>query len=186
MASPARPLLVSPPGQKQPYTPPPTRGGGPKNPKKARQAERLNPKFLELQEALDAQRGALQRDAAGVAPEQVLVFETNGPVKDLYEVVSRTPGLEWLADEDLRDLAPDEDFFVAGKPTKKIGAQVYLVLFNQTAIEQLLGLWKQWCANAAVPATHRQWLALFRQLRDIRRWSAQDRARGNGRARLLA
>src|SRR6266511_4303733 len=63
MASPARPLLISPPGLKQAFTLLPPRGDGPGNPKKARQIERLAPRFTELQLALEARRGALQGDA---------------------------------------------------------------------------------------------------------------------------
>lgn len=180
MPSPSRPPLISAPGSKQPFTPQQPRGGGPGNPKKARQVARLAPKFTELQQALDARRGALQGDAAGVALEQVLVFETNGPVKDLYDTVAKTPGLEWLADEDLRDLARDEDFFVADKPDKPVNAQLYLVLFNQQAVEQLLSLWRLWSTDARLPEEHRGWLDVFRQLRDIRRWGVRDRLEETG------
>ena len=180
MASPQRPLLISPPGSKQAFTAPPLRGGGPANPRKARQLERLAPRFSDLQQVLEAHRGAIQSDAAGVALEQVLVFETNGPVKDLYETIARTPGLEWLADEDLRDLAPDQDFFVANKPNRLVGAQLYLVLFNQQALEQLLSLWRLWRADARLPEEHRDWLAVFRQLRDVRRWGVRDRLEETG------
>ena len=180
MPSPSRPLLISPPASKQAFVPQRPRGGGPSNPKKARQIERLAPKFIELREALDARRGALQGDAAGVALEQVLVFETNGPVKDLYETVAKTPGLEWLADEDLRDLAPDEDFFVADKPDKPVHAQLYLVLFNQQAVEQMLSLWRSWSTDARLPEEHRGWLDVFRQLREVRRWGVRDRLEETG------
>ncbi len=180
MASPARPLLISPPGLKQAFTLLPPRGGGPRNPRKARQVERLAPRFTELQLALEARRGALQGDAAGVALEQVLVFETNGAVKDLYETVARTPGLEWLAEEDIRDLVPNEDFFVADQPDKPVNALLYLVLFNQQALEQLLSLWRLWCVSARLPKEHRGWPPVFRQLRDIRRWSVRDRLEETG------
>jgi hypothetical protein len=180
MPSPSRPLLISPPGSKQAFTPQQPRGGGPSNPKKARQVERLAPKFTELQRALDARRGALQGDAAGVALEQVLVFETNGPVNGLYDTVAKTPGLEWLVDEDLRDLARDEDFFVANKPDKPVNAQLYLVLFNQQAVVQLLSLWRLWSTDARLLEEHRGWLDVFRQLRDIRRWGVRDRLEETG------
>ena len=57
----------------------PIRGGGPPNPSKARQIERLDPQFLELQRVLEARRVGLTTSALGAAPEHVLVFETNGP-----------------------------------------------------------------------------------------------------------
>ncbi|NOU33041.1 MAG: S8 family peptidase [Polyangiaceae bacterium] len=180
MASPSRPLLISPPGSKQAFTPPPTGRGGPTNPKKARQVERLAPKFTELQEALVERRGALQGDAAGVALEQVLVFETNGPVKDLYDTVVSTPGLEWLADEDLRDLPPDEDFFDRKKPDKPINAQLYLVLFNEQAVMQLLSLWRSWSTDRQLPVAHQCWRDVFARLRDVRRWGVRDRLEETG------
>lgn len=99
MASPQRPLLISPPAVKRAYTPRATIGGGPQNPRKARQVERLAPKFTALQQALEARRGALQGDASGVALEQVLVFETNGDVRDLEQL---------LASRGLRPRSPEE------------------------------------------------------------------------------
>jgi hypothetical protein len=187
MGLPERPLLVSPPPIKQKFRAPPSIGDGAKNPKKARQIERLNPKFAALQEALEAKRGALQSDPSGPTLEQVLVFETNGPAKDLYETVAQMKGLEWLADEELRDLDPDEDFFIVKKPRRKkapsqithpkqLTAQLYLVLFNQEALEQLLSLWSFW-RSGHLPKEFRSWRAVFSQLRDIRRWGVQDRLR---------
>lgn len=135
---------------------------------------------MDLQNALDARRGALQDVAAGAVLEQVLVFETNGPVKDLYDTITKAPGLEWLADEDLRDLAPDEDFFDAEKPDKPISAQLYLVLFNQDAVGQLLSLWRSWSSGVRLPKEHRNWGDVFRKLRDVRRWSVRDRLEETG------
>jgi hypothetical protein len=177
---PSRPLLISSPGSRQAFTPQQARGGGPSNPKKARQVERLAPRFTELQQALETRRGALHGDAAGVALEQVLVFETNGPVKDLYDTVAKSPGLEWLVDEDLRDRSPDQDFFVPDKPDKPVNALLYLVLFNQQAVEQLLTLWRLWSTDARLPEEHRGWLDVFRQLRDLRRWGVRDRLEETG------
>lgn len=176
MASPTRPLLISSAASRQAFVARPARGGGASNPRKARQTERLAPRFAELQQA----RGTLQADASGAVLEQVLVLETNGPVKDLYDSIMRTPGLEWLANEDLRDLPPDEDFFIRKSPDKRLSAQLYLILFNQQALDQLLSLWRLWCANKRLAKEHRHWPAVFRQLRDIRRWSVRDRLEETG------
>jgi hypothetical protein len=184
MATPERPLLVGPAGARTVFRKPGGGGGGGAgNPKKARQVERLAPAFAALADAFAQQRGALQSDASGAVPEQVLVIETNGTVKDLYEMVARTSGFEWLAEEDLRDLPPDEDFFVSKKPGKALSAQLYLVLFNQEAIAQLLSLWGSWSAapkRARLPKEFRAWGAVFRQLRSIRRWGVQDRLQETG------
>lgn len=177
MAKPDRPLLILAAPRQGTFRPQPARGGGPRNPKKGRQIERLDPKFDTLQALLASRRAALQADPGGVAPEQVLVFETNGPVREFHEVVARTPGLEWLADDELRDLAPDEDFFVADKPNKEVSAQLYLVMSNHEALEQLLSIWRIWKSGQRVPAAFRAWQDVFRQLRDVRPWSVQDRLR---------
>lgn len=175
MSSSERPFLISPPPVQQSFRAPPSFGGGAGNPRKARQIERLDPKFAVLQEALRARRAALQADASGPAIEQVLVLETNGPVRPLYDTVATTPGLEWLASDELRDLDPDEDFFNAKTPQKKLTAALYLVLFNQEALEQLLSLWNLWRSGGHLPKPFREWRQLFAQLRDVRAWGVQDR-----------
>lgn len=177
MARPDRPLLILGAPRQGTFRAPSVIGGGPRNPKKGRQIERLDPKFEALQDFLASRRAALQADPGGVAPEQVLVFETNGPVREFHEVVARTRGLEWLADDELRDLAPDEDFFVADKPDKEVSAQLYLVMSNHEALEQLLSVWRIWKSGQRVPAAFRAWQEVFRQLRDVRPWSVQDRLR---------
>jgi hypothetical protein len=193
MAAPERPLLIARPAAQQQFRSLPKIGGGAKNPNKAQLVKRLEPKFGALQKMLESRTAALQADPNGPAIEQVLVFETNGPVKDLYLSIVHTPGLEWLADEELRDLAPDEDFFVVPRkktaPKKRssadkqpsdepklLTAQLYLVLFNQDALEHLLALWGHW-RSGRLPKAFRSWRPLFAQLRDVRRWGVQDRLR---------
>lgn len=175
MSTPERPFLISPPPIEQTFRAPLAIGGGARNPRKARQIERLGPKFEALQEVLRARRAALQADASGPAVEQVLVLETNGPVGALYDSVVRTPGLEWLASDELRDLDPDEDFFITKKPKKSLSAALYLILFNQDALEQLLSLWRLWSAGDRLPPQFRDWRQVFAQLRDVRPWGVQDR-----------
>ena len=53
-------------------------GGNPKVPDASRQARRLAPQFWRLQEALERKRLALQENALGLLPEQVLVIDTVG------------------------------------------------------------------------------------------------------------
>jgi hypothetical protein len=178
MAKPDRPLLVATKGTPDTFRPPPGGGGdAPRGPRKSRQIVRLDPAFEALARALARRQGALQAEASGAMLEQVLVIETNGTVKELYETVTSTPGLAWLAEEDLRDLPPDEDFFITNKPQKSVGAQLYLLLFNQEAIANLLSLWKTWSSQprARLPADFRAWAKVFAKLRTIRPWSVRDR-----------
>lgn len=180
----AHPLLVLPAPEAGPRPIPPRRfGSGPRNPLKGRQIERLGPKFGVLQTTLDEQRALLQADPAGAPLEQVLVFETNGPVKNLLEAVRNSPGLEWLGEEELSELDPDADFFDAEKVDKKVNARLYMIMANQEALEQLLSAWKAWVASLRgkkAPASLGQWKAVFLCLRDVRRWSVQDRIEETG------
>ena len=180
MGKPERPLLILGAPTPVPFRPLPSIGGGAKGPNKARQIERLDPKFQALQDHLDSRVAALQTSPASVAPELVLVLETNGPVKELLDVVTNTPGLSWLADDDLRDLAPDDDFFDTKKPLKPISACLYLIMTNQEALAQLLSVWSTWKAGKKVPAELSDWQVAFRNLRDIRRWGVKDRLGENG------
>src|SRR4051812_22306983 len=103
-----RPFLVLPPAARVPTAiPPAPRGGGPRNPGKARQIQRLDPQFLALQAALDERRMSLEASPAGVAPEQVVVFETNGAVGTFVETVRQAEGFSWLAEDELVDLVQD-------------------------------------------------------------------------------
>src|ERR1035441_5816255 len=105
-----RPLLVLPPPVAGP-TPKVPAPFGPRMhaPNKRRQIERLGPKFETLRKAMEEERLALQADAAGASLEQVLVFETNGPVKDFVDAIKAAPGLAWLSEEELSDLDPDAE-----------------------------------------------------------------------------
>lgn len=160
----------------------PPRGGSP-NPTKTRQIERLDPQFLALQEVLDARKAQLSASALGAAPEHVLVFETNGPPEEFFAAVASRPELEWLLD--FEDRVPvDADF--PGKEREKplppqaeetLTQYVYMVLFNQVALEQLLSYWATYKASKTMPAGLGAWSGVFRCLRSIRRWGPRDRLR---------
>lgn len=182
MSDPTRPFLLLPPRvASTPAQPRRGGGGGPTNPKKRRQVQRLSPRFAALQQALDAKVARLDADPGGVAPEQVLVFETNGPVHELYDAIANTPGLEWLLDDELRDLPPDEDFHHKAHPgTKPVTARAYLVMSNAVALEQLLSVWNAWTINRRVAPPLAPWLDVFRRLRDVRRWGPEDRLEETG------
>ena len=123
---------------------------------------------------------ALHSDPSGVAPEHVLVIEVNGSVREFHETVAQTRGLEWLADEDLRDLEPDEDFHDPGALARSMAARLYLVLSNQEALSQLLSLYRLWSRGQPLGREHSAWSKLFRCIRQIRRWDVKDRLQEAG------
>ncbi len=127
-----------------------------------------------------SKRAALQSDPSGVAPEQVLVIEVHGSVREFYETVARTHGLEWLAEEELSELDPDEDFHYRDDPSKPMTARLYLVMGNQEALSQLLSLYWRWSEGQLRGNEYDAWRELFRCIREIRRWDVQDRLRETG------
>jgi hypothetical protein len=171
------PLLLFPTPAAADRSRPP--GGGAKvtGPSGARQGVRLAPRFSALQAALAAERLRLQQVAAAENPEFVVVFETIGTVERFANAVARIAGLEWLFESALEQISPDEDFFVEGKPQKLLSGRLFLLGSNQQALEQVLSLWEQFRNDPL--ATFPRGLAplkhVFEQLRDVRRWSVQDR-----------
>jgi len=89
-------------------------GGGAKRihlPTHARQASRLRPRFEALRKYFERQPIILQVSPAGQVPEEVIVFETVGPVTDFFEAAARIAGLDMLGEWDIEDVSPDADFF---------------------------------------------------------------------------
>ena len=183
MAEGEYPILALPAGEEVSPVQKPTPRGGTPNPSKQRQIERLDPQFLELQRALEARRPELTTSALGAAPEHVLVFETNGPPDKFFAEVVKRPELEWLLDYE--DRVPADDDFKPRKrkaplptnATQTVTQYVYMVLFNQTALQQLLSYWKAYKENGTMPAGLGAWSGVFRCLRAIRRWGPLDRLR---------
>ena len=130
---------------------------------------------------LAARGAALSEAAAATAPEHVLVFVTNGPRRELTEVLASLPELEWLLQHDER-VEPDDDFrFKAEKDhDKELVATFYMVMLNQRALEQLLSFWKAYRDNPRMPSGLGSWGKVFRCLREIRRWGPEDRLREAG------
>ena len=149
----------------------------------ARQQERLDQKLMDLRNAFNANRAALRVEATGVMPEEVLVFQTVGTIREFQNAVRNMAGLEWLAEWDSDEIEPDEDFYVdeehKGKPLTGI---LYLVMTNQESLAGIELLWRRYKATngKALPRNSGKWRTLFEQLRDIRFWSAEDRLRHTG------
>jgi hypothetical protein len=127
-------------------------------------------------------RARLQADVAGAPPEQVLVLEIAGSVGDFLRAVQRIDGAEWLGEID-EVLEPDEDFYLdEDHLDHEIGGQLFLVMTDQRALDQILSLWQRWLddpterfARGLAP-----WKHVFAHLKDIRPWDARDRVSGTG------
>jgi len=148
-------------------------------PSAAEQKHRLEARFQQIA----ANFQAVQTTPAGMEPEYVIVFETLGDtVDDVAKAAANVPGLEWLAELDLGEQPPQHGFKDPSDPTKSLSCRVYALLSSQQSIQQLLGLWNTWSANPAETARRGfgPFKNLFQNLKDVRRWNAEDRIAATG------
>ena len=148
-------------------------------PTAAQQRRRLNAKFLEIAESFHSVQSSVQ----GLEPEQVLVLEAVGDsVAGLAKAAGEIPGLEWLAEMDLDDVEPAGGFVDAIDPGKSLPCRLYAVMTNQEAMDRLVNLWNEWCGDPQKRARSRfgPFKNLFINLRDLRRWNAEDRIEATG------
>jgi len=170
-----RPLIVLPAAAVASRT---KLGSGPSAthfPSRRRQGERLSPRFDELRVFFEQRTAQLQATAAGQVPEEVIVFETIGTVANFLKAAGRLPGLDFLAEYDVEDIAPDDDFYIEETTDKPVPRRLFLVMTNQQALQQLLNLWRDFQANRGARQGFAPFFEMFRHLRDIRRWSVKDR-----------
>lgn len=178
---PERPLLILP-APAEPAERRKKRGGGGRfhRPSRERQAERLMPRFEQLQRALEARRARLQTEAQGLVPEEVVVLETVGTVEGFIRAVEKVPGMEWLGEIEEEDIPPDDDFFALDddevrRRDKNLRGRLFMIFTNQEALRQMLSLWAMWHADQKLPHGLGRWKTLFAQLRDVRPWGFRDR-----------
>ena len=183
---PERPLLILPnPGEPLPRLKKHGGGGATHFPTRARQAERLEPKFETLQRAMEARRVRLQAESHDLVPEEVVVLETVGAIENFIRAVEKVSGLEWLAEIDENDIPPDEDFFeTTGKDERRsdkmVGGRLFMVFTNQDALREILSLWKTWKEGGQLPRGLAAWRKVFDQLYDVRVWGVRDRLHETG------
>lgn len=156
-------------------------GRGPtyRRPTAAQQRARLQNRFDTIAQSFQD----LQTTVAGIEPEQVIVLEAlTGAVQDVAKAAARVPGLEWLAERDLEDVTPEFGFEDEQAPDETIPRRLYALMSNQQAMDQLLVLWREWTDYPGQRAQHGfgPFKHLFAMLRDIRRWSPEDRIAQTG------
>lgn len=153
-----------------------------KIPAPRQQADRLSPHFVRLSQAMARHRMQLQGNAAGLQPEQALVLETIGPVQNFINAVQKIEGLEWLGEFEVDDISPAHGFEDEKDAEKHLKGQLFLVMTDQRALQEVLNLYTQWQQNPAVK--FRRGLAplkhAFEHLHTIRPWGAEDRIRETG------
>jgi hypothetical protein len=131
---------------------------------------------------MEKQRLILQSTSLGIQPEQTLVLETVGSVERFINAVKKISGLEWLGELELTDIDPGDGFEDERDPDKKLTGQLFLIMTDQCALDELLNLFNKWREDpeASFPKGLAPMKYAFRHLRTIRPWDAQDRIRDTG------
>ena len=141
-------------------------------PSASQQRQRLDAKFHAIAQSFQL----IQTGVQGLEPEQVIVLETLGKsVEGLAKAATKIPGLEWLTERDLDDADPSDGFAAEGHPERQLSNRLYAVMSNQQAMDQLLALWQAWDPNQPLARNFGPFKQIFTHLKDIRRWSVQDR-----------
>ena len=151
----------------------------------ARQSERLTGRFAAIATAIESGRIRSEGDTPESDPELVVVFDLAGTVDGFKNAVARIPGLEFLNEYVDDDLEPDDDFFTStreGPTGKPLRHSLYVVMSNSAAIDELIRMFRDWESDQdrSFPHGLGRFKSLFKQLQDIRRWSAVDRIRDTG------
>ena len=147
-----------------------------------KQANRLNPQFQQLQQAMERRRLLLQGNPLGIQPEQVLVLETVGSIDSFVNAIRRIDGLEWLGEYEQTDIAPEHGFEDESNSEKRLRGQLFLVMTNQQALRELQSLFDRWREDPEYkfPYGLGRLRQAFGHLYDIRPWGAEDRIRETG------
>ena len=153
-----------------------------KPPRHSPQAIRLESQFRRLQDALEGKRLALHDNPLGIQPEQVLVLETLGSIQTFVNAINRMPGLEWLAEYDIRDIEPEHGFVRSDDPTKDLHGQLFLVMTDQRALHDLHVMFRKWTKQPTMkfPYGLTPFRQAFEYLKEIRPWGIADRIRETG------
>lgn len=157
------------------------KGGGGKRitpPSPIRQSQRLQEKFDSIVRSFQEARPRVD----GLPPEHVIVLVAAGNLTDVARAAARIPGLEWLAELDLEPFEQDEYSSNADDAEAKIPQRLFALMSNQQAMDHLVALWGAWHSDPSKRAQRHfgPFKQLFVHLRDLRRWSPEDRLLDTG------
>ena len=153
-------------------------------PNTGRQAQRIEPRLQRITAALDAQQLRLRTTPDALEPETILVLEIAGEVATFAQAMLKVPGLEFLGEQALEQLDPDDDFRMVNQrgQAKRYARQLFLIATDAQAWRELLSLWQRFKQGQSLPRGLTPFRDLFAQLLEIREWSDRDRLEHAGAA----
>ncbi|MFI7398770.1 S8 family peptidase [Microbacterium sp. NPDC006705] len=170
----SRPVIlgtISPPRTFKPT------GGGSSRVTFRKEGERLGRIDLRFEETVAAFGGEIQlaESIQAADPQLVLVFEALDEQIDLTAVARRL-GLEILVESEGAMEPTDEYQLISKKPRNPfIRSCLHAVCLNETALKNLLSLWRKWKQNQSLGHGYSPLRELFAHLKDVRPWGPQDR-----------
>ena len=131
---------------------------------------------------MEQKRAALQGTTFGIQPEQVLVLETVGSIDNFINAIKRIPGLDWLGEFEHEPFNPEHGFEDEDSAEKQLNGQLFLIMADQQAQQQMQSLFNLWQENSNVkfPYGLAKLKDAFVHLHTIRPWDAEDRIRETG------
>jgi len=179
-----KPLLIFPRPEKADKTiGTPKFGGVLHFPSKEEQMKRFGSVITELDKVLSQKSLSLQQNISGTVPEMVLVLEIAGTINNFFNAVKKTAGMEFLAEFE-SEIDHDDLFYQTDEKEKKLEkrlpAQLFLVMTNQKALKELKKYWDKYQKDGEYKHGTTKFRDLFKQLKDIRPYSIEDRLRDTG------
>lgn len=149
-----------------------------------RQEQRIGPRLQRITAALNAQQLRVRTTPDALEPETIVVLEIAGDVASFARAMLKVPGLEFLGEQALEQLDPDDDFRAVNQrgQAKRYSRQLFLIASDAQAWRELLGLWERFKRGEAMPHGLTPFRDLFTQLLDIREWDDRDRLERAGAA----
>lgn len=139
-------------------------------------ARRIDARFDEALAAIGDQI-LIAESIQAADPQLVLVFEALDEQIDLSNVAEKL-GIEILIEVEDAVPPPDGVRLMSEKPRNPfISSCLHAVCMNQTALDNLLSLWRAWKDTQQLPSGYSPLRNLFAHLRDVRPWGPQDRLR---------
>lgn len=186
---PERPLLILPQGASSPRAAGQRFINRTRAPSLIRQRQRLTPILDRIGELWTPASGRIQASPGGLEPEKALVLEVATSVRDFAKAV-RIEGSEFLG-ELTAELEPDDDFWIhdneddeddAIDDVRPLDGRLYMLMTNQRGWQQVQSLWARYQADPRqrFETPLNKWKELFKYLRDVRPWGAQDRRAHTG------
>jgi len=182
-----KPLLIFPSfgdTTKRESLPPRNFSAGTSYPDKATQAHRLGGSITNLDRVFRNQTANFHSGIVGQIPEMILVFEIIGNIPEFFSAIKKTPGMEYLGEQQYDMVEPDEFFYSIDndgeQSNKLLEKRIFLSLTNNEAITELQRYWEKYQNDNQLPHGAGKYNDLFQQLKDIRPYSIEDRIRDTG------